>query len=121
MKKIYLLLIVILMFFVSGCQTQSAKEKVGISIDNVTMSSEKEELIINEIKKDALIRNQLEQEGFLEKYKETTIKVKENKYKQFVNTKKEQKEFVICYGDDGTYLFNYFPCSSIRRRRRRSN
>lgn len=79
---------------VVGTKEESIVEKRKIEKEKQKLLKEqiKEELIINEIKKDALIRNQFEQEGFLEKYKETTIKVKENKYKQFVNTKKEQKE-----------------------------
>ena len=84
MKKIYLLLIVILMFFVSGCQTQSAKEKVGISIDNVTMSSEKEELIINiSIQNEQLIteKNYIKEFNYYYSFEETTKEqlIKQNK------------------------------------------
>lgn len=79
---------------VVGTKEESVVEKRKIEKEKQKLLKEqiKEEHIINEIKKDSLIRNQLEPEGFLEKYKETTVKVKENKYKQFVNTKKELKE-----------------------------
>lgn len=49
----------------------------------------KENLLATEAKKDAYIRSVYENNGFLEKYKETTIKVKTNKYQKDKLVKEE--------------------------------
>lgn len=49
----------------------------------------KEDLQKTESRKESYIRNTQEQDGFLEKYSETIVKVKENKYKKDVPKSKE--------------------------------
>lgn len=51
----------------------------------------KDNLLISESKKDSYTRNEYEDNGFLEKYKETTIKVKTNKYQKDKPLKQEIK------------------------------
>jgi signal peptidase I len=55
----------------------------------------RENLQKNEARKDSYIRNTLEPSGFLEKYSETIIEVKKNKYKKDVKEKEEVKVEVI--------------------------
>lgn len=59
----------------------------------------KEELKENhqrkEVKKNSNIRSDLEEDGFLEKYTETIVKVKENKYKKYIKTSKEKEVEVV--------------------------
>lgn len=63
----------------------------------------KEDLIKNEVKKDAIIRNPKEPSGFLERYTETIVSVSNNKY--YPNSKKEKnKEVYVEYSEEPLIL-----------------
>lgn len=74
---------------VVNAKEQVAEKQIDYNKQAVLKARIKEDLQQNEIKKDSYIRNSQEQIGFLEKYKETVIKVKENKYKKNIPESKE--------------------------------